>query len=230
MLFIVKGKFGILKFVNEINFLLRSRKIFILCIVFALIAVILIFLLMVRGQKENSLSSPSVLKPQQAANKILPSSTYIEYADPSGFSFNYPDNLSITKNETDDQTYADLQLSALGVNGSLSFKITDSKYKSLDEYVLANKGTSKDEPKEVKLGSLKALEIKLNDRLLTGALDQGILFVVEMPLLEEEFWMKVYNKILSDFTFAPPQTESTVTQGGSTSTGEVIFEGEELVE
>ncbi|TSC86061.1 MAG: Uncharacterized protein G01um10147_999 [Microgenomates group bacterium Gr01-1014_7] len=169
----------------------------------------------------NSIKKSSLITPnlQESLKKHEPSETSIGYEDPAGFTFSYPDNLSIIKNDLeDDSIYADLQLYSKAVNGSLSLIISDSKFKSLDEWVNLNKG----EPKEVKLGNLKALEIRTKDRLLLGALDQGIFFTIEMPLIEEEFWMKVYSKILSGFSF--------VSQASATSTSDVSFEGEEVVE
>ena len=157
-----------------------------------------------------------------------PSETLIEYSDPSGFTFSYPDNLSLNKSEIEDNsTYADLILSSKEVSGSLSLKITDSKFKTLDEWAKKNKEAAKEGLKEVMLGTLKALEIKTSDRLLLGSLDQGIFFTIEMPLIEEDFWMKVYRKILTDFSFASP---SSAGSDVGTSTNDVVFEGEEVVE
>lgn len=172
-----------------------------------------------------NLKSGPDIKPQE----INPSQTFIEYQDPSGFSFSYPDNLSISKEEVvDTQTYADLQLFSKDVSGSLKLIITDSKLTSLDDWLKANQIPEANTPKEVKLGSLKALEVKTKDRLILGALDQGVLFTIELPLIEESFWMKVYEIVVSEFNFELPDAGESVT---STSTAsDVIFEGEEVVE
>lgn len=162
----------------------------------------------------------STLLPE--AKKTVPSSNFLDYADPAGFNFSYPDNLSIIKNDIADNEYADITLSSKDVNGSLNLKISDSKFKTLDEWIKLNKVAAKEEQKEVKLGNLKAIEIKTTDRLYLGALDQGILFTIEIPLIEEEFWMKVYNKVLSGFSFVAPASAS--------GPNDVSFEGEEVVE
>lgn len=191
------------------------------------IVIIIVLALIVGGtsilflnRPKSPLSSP--LSTQ--TKKVVPSEIFLEYSDPSGFTFSYPDNLSITKKEVDESTYADLQLFSNEVNGSLSLKISDSQFKSIDDWVKSN--TTGETPKEVKLGNLKALELRLKDRLLMAALDQGIEFNIEMPLLEEDFWMKVYNKVLESFSFVAPQTSASDT----TSLDDVIFEGEEVVE
>lgn len=152
-----------------------------------------------------------------------PSETLKEYTDPSGFTLSYPDNLSLVKNEVaDTNTYTDIQLTSKEVSGSLNLKISDSKFSTLDDWLKLSKGTSK----EVKLGSLKGMEVVTNDRLLLGALDQGIFFSIEMPLVEKDFWMKVYNKVLTSFSFAPPEAASST--GASAS--DITFEGEEVVD
>jgi len=164
-------------------------------------------------------SSPTISPAGQTGSETKPSDTLKEYSDPSGFSFSYPDNLSLESKEIeDDNTYADIQLFASGINGSLSLKITDSKFKSIDEWAVET-------TKQVKLGNLDALEVKLKDRMLLGALDQGVLFTIEMPAVEEEFWIKVYEKVMVSFSFVSPSQETV-----STSSNEVIFEGEEVVE
>lgn len=189
-----------------------------------IIAVALLFaeIYLFTVNKKGPLKSPIAGITKEAA----PSQTLTEYSDPSGFTISYPDNLSIDKKEAADQsTYADIQLSSKDVSGSLSLKIADSKYVSLEDW--AKENTKSTDVKETKLGNLKASEIKLSDRLLLGALDQGILFTVEMPLIEEKFWNNVYSKVLASFSFAAPEAAS---DGNASSSDDVSFEGEEVVE
>lgn len=205
----------------------NKKGIFVFVVVF--VSIIGLILLLNRNTPRD-LQSPVVKSQAENSAKIVPSETFIEYIDPSGFSFSYPDNLSITNNEiTDNSTYTDIQLFAKGINGSLSFKITDTKFKTPDDWLKANQVSSKITPKEVNLGTLKAVEVQTSDRLMLGAIDQGILFTVEMPLIEQDFWMKVYEKIISGFTF---NSVSSQNSSGVVSplSPDVSFEGEEVVE
>ena len=164
---------------------------------------------------------------QKLTKEAVPSESLTQYSDPAGFTLNYPDNLSIVKKDIEDQsTYADLQLSSKDVSGSLSLKIIDSKFSSLDQWVKSETSDPKNS-KEVKLGNLKAEEIRLSDRLILGALDQGILFTIEVPLVEEKFWSEVYESVLANFSFAAPEA---ATNGSPSSSDDVSFEGEEVVE
>lgn len=168
-----------------------------------------------------TMQDPSAIA-QTKNEPVTPSQTMKEYADESGFKFNYPDNLSLEKNDTDTSAYADIKLSAKGVNGSLSLKIIDSKFKTLDEW---QKNFAKGEVKETTLGNLKAREVKLSDRQILAAIDQSILFTIEIPLVQEDFWDKVSQVVRKDFVFI-----SSASPTSSDSGSDVSFEGEENVE
>lgn len=168
-----------------------------------------------------------------APKEIKPSETFIDYTDPSGFSFSYPDNLSIlnvkAQSEVDSNSYADLQLFSKDKNGSLTIRIEDSELASLNDWLKANNIPSSTTPVEKKLGGLEGLEVKTGDRLMLASLDQGVLFTIESPLIEQDFWSKVYDKVLKDFTFASPAADNSEA-GSSSSSDEVTFEGEEVIE
>ena len=201
-----------------------DKKTILLLIVTLAVVVLVGKMLLFSDYKKNLLITP--LTNHQPTNQTLPSQTLKTYSDAAGFSFNYPDNLSLVRNELlDTAAYADIQLSAKGVDGSLNLKIADSKLASLDEWVKSNKVAS-ESATEAKLGTLLARQIQLRDKLLLGALNQGILFTLEIP--QTDFWQKVSQKVAADFSFAPPQLEGSTS--GNTSTEDVIFEGEEVVE
>lgn len=200
------------------------KLVLIICII--VIIAIVGFVFFKPGNSSNPLTNPLTSQLKIAA----PSSTLKEYQDPAGFSFSYPDNLSITGSEIEDNnTYANLQLTSKDVSGNLTLKIIDSKYPTIEDWLKTNKEATVGNSKEVKLGNLKAFEIKTSDRLLLAALDQGILFTIEMPLVDEGFWTKVYNQVLSSFNFGLP--ENTASSDSSSSyAADITFEGEEVVE
>lgn len=165
---------------------------------------------------------------------IKPSETFIEYSDPSGFSFNYPDNLSITNANAgeivDPDAYASLQLFSKDKSGSLTIKITDTKLKTREDWLKANGIPESNVPVEKQLGNLKAWEVKTGDRLMLASIDQGVLFAVESPLVEQEFWGKVYDKVLEGFVFNAPETVSATQETAAAPADEIVFEGEEVIE
>src|SRR3989338_7738727 len=189
----------------------------------SLIVIVIISLIVYVRSKQSNPKSISPVMLQTETKNTKPSETLKEYSDPSGFTISYPDNLSLTKNDVaDENTYTDIQLNSKDISGSLNLKISDSKFATLDEWLKLNKGTSK----EIQLGSLKGMEILTSDRLLFGALDKNIFFTIEVPLLEKDFWMKVYNNVLITFSFSAPETVNPT----ESSPEDVSFESEEIIE
>ncbi len=178
------------------------------------------------NRRNYSLSSPQT-DGQLQLQGIAPvpvSKTVKDYEDPSGFNFSYPDNLSLVKNEAKtDRVYADIKLSLKDIDGSINIYISDSNFKTLDDWVKANK-TASQTTKETKLGSLEAVELAGDNKVLLAALDQGVLFTIEQNL-KNDFWMEIYSKILETFNFTSP----AVNASESASSDEVVFEGEEVV-
>lgn len=172
---------------------------------------------------------------QETKTKNLPSKTLKEYTDPSGFTFSYPDDLSIKTNEAEDDTvYADIQLTATEANGNLRVRIVDTKVKSIKEWLdQIPAGINTDLYKDAKLDELPAKEYKDDNGIELLALDQGVLFEVNVSFENnKDFWQKVYDNTTSTFSFAQAESgQSTTTSGSSSgSSSDIIFEGEEVIE
>lgn len=198
-----------------------------LVITLSLVIILAGVLYMFFNPKKASYVSPLSVNEPQKVVETIPSKTLKEYSDPAGFSFNYPDNLSIVSNEPKtERVYSDVNLSAKGLTGQLKIEISDSNFKTLADWVKANTVDTATQ-KEVMLGTLKATQISTSDRILLGALDQGILFTIDVPLAEKkDFWSEVYTQIIKDFSFVAPTAN---TGAGVSSVSDVTFEGEEVV-
>ena len=188
------------------------------------VVVILIIGKLVFFSPKSYLTTPQTI--QKELVKAVPSKTLKSYTDPSGFTFSYPDNLSLINNEsTSSAVYSDLSLSSKEAEGGLNINISDSKSTTLDQWVKTLPTT---DSKEISLGNLKALEITAGDKLYTGALDLGVLFKLETSIgKDKDFWMTVYQAVIKDFSFVQPAKENTSSVGAS---NDVSFEGEEVVE
>lgn len=167
----------------------------------------------------------------QPETNIEPSSKTKEYIDASGFSFKYPDDVTVEKLEaTDDTIYSQLKLSAQ-IEGSVVIIVQDTEFKTFEDWKVSNNTVSN--VKEVTLGSLKGNEVHVGTLTRTIAIDQGILFSLDLDAKEnKDYWDKVYEGIRTSFTFKAP--ENSVSTGTTTSadTGagdDVIFE-EEVIE
>lgn len=176
-------------------------------------------------QSRPGLSSPLI---PQTISKPIPSETLIVYEDPAGFSFSYPDNISLSKNETEDtDVYSDLSLYSKDVSGSINLTISDSKLKNVEAWITDQQLTPTDSNKDVVLGSLKATEVTTTDHIYMVGFDQGILFTIRIPRLEEEFWQPVYSGLRSNFAFVAPTSTDTASRA---VVEDATFEGEEVVE
>lgn len=183
---------------------------------------------MLFAKKSGDLSAPQTdgqIK-LSAKKDILASKTLTTYEDSTGFSFDYPDNLSLTNNQPkNERVYADVNLSSKDTDGSLSLIISQTSFTKLEDWVEANKGESK-ELKDINLGTLKGKEIVGPDRLLLGAIDQEVLFTMEIKFNQEkDFWTDAYNQVIKSFTFINTSGSTATTNASS----DVTFEGEEVV-
>ncbi len=211
----------------------KKTLILVVAAVCLVVGVVGFFILNPKGSTKQTLNEPETQK------EVVPSKTYIDYTDAAGFSFNYPDNISLTNRIAEDEegsdpdAYADLQLFSKDKSGSINIRIVDTKLKTIEDWKEDNQIPDEITPTEKKLGSLTAQEFKSKDRVMLASIDQGILFTVDMPIIEEDFWNEVYDKVISDFRFGVTETEVAQAGSGVTSASsgdEVIFEGEEVVE
>ncbi len=141
------------------------------------------------------------------------------YANDSGFSFKYPESFLLTEKKINDQSiYAWVELTHPQKKGIVSIKLESSDLAKIDDWVGAGK------MKKVKLADLEGREFTEKDKITTLALDQGgVLISITADLL-----LPVHQQIVSSFIFTqPPQTTTNTSGNGG---GDIIFEGEEVIE
>lgn len=197
-------------------------------VVAGIIVSIALAALFIISQKNTSLK---VSPKQEATMTQFPSATLKQYVNPTGFTFNYPDNLSLLNNDPkDNSTYADIQLSAKQMDGKINIKIKDSKFLSAAQFFKETASGSAS-PQDVKLGTLPASELKEKDKTRLAAVDQGILFTIEvLPAGKSDYWANVYSAILTSFSFSSQAQNAPATQDVEDTSDSVSFEGEETVE
>ena len=165
-----------------------------------------------------------------SAKEILkvPSKSLNEYTDGSGFSFSYPDNVMVQKKEAAASVYADLQLVSSNIPGSITFKVADPKLATSSAWVRKNDKLESSK-KEITVAGIAGYELKAEKGLLTGFIDQGILFTIEVDFQnEKDFWQDIYGTFVETFAFTQAEKESD--GSGLGLEGDVTFEDEEIVE
>lgn len=205
-------------------------KIIIIGIVILILVIAATFFILSLNKTILPLSSKPLENKTLVVSEKQPSKTLKVYTDSSGFSFKYPDDVQISKKGvTDAATYADIALTSTQIKGNISIKIADTKVKSIDDWFLENKTILPTATKDVKIGELSGRETKNNDKLTTVALNQGVLFTIEVDLQGQQYWLNVYNTILSSFSFVPPESAISAESGSNTASDDVVLE-EETVE
>lgn len=179
-------------------------------------------------QRENATSSPIALESKQSnATTVVPSEKIRQYTDESGFTFSYPEDLTLKKNDIKDaRVYADITLASTLLGGSVSVKVSDTPFTSLESWAKANKKAAS-VPRGATIGEFEAYEIITPAKRITAAIDQGVLFLIETAFEgKEPFWSRVHSEVISTFTFA---TSAKSGQGVSSSEDEISVE-EEIIE
>jgi len=141
------------------------------------------------------------------------------YTNPSGFSFQYPKSLLLTEKKINDQSiYAWVELTDPQKKGSISIKLERSDLAKIDDWVGAGK------MKKVKLADLEGREFASGNKITTLALDQGGILIS----ITNDLSLLAYQQIVSSFIFIqPPQTTTNTSENGG---GDIIFEGEEVIQ
>lgn len=158
-----------------------------------------------------------------------PSKSLKAYFDNAGFSFQYPNDVQVDNIEIKDNiTYSNLELTSNQTKGKVLIKVVDTQLKSVDDW-FAKEGL-KGDIKEIKIGEISGGQLQMSDKVSAVAINQDILFTIEVDTQNQKYWQSVYDTILSSFNFVP-QEESAQTQEPflDDSLGDAVLE-EEIVE
>lgn len=167
------------------------------------------------AQKKSTVISPGESVSPTPAPKV----ELATWNDESGFSFQYPKNLSVNKHEEDNENYAHVELTNADHPGKIIVWVKDAP-----KIWPPTGGTTLD----TMLGGLAAKKILTAApvRMLTvGTVSEGLLFSVEATLTDSEYWTGVHDTITNSFTF----TQDTSAPAAGQSSGDSVDE-EEVVE
>lgn len=161
--------------------------------------------------------------------KPTPTIALKTYADPSGFIFQYPANLILTpKSPLPSNAYAIVDLTSTASDAVINIKVEDSNLANVKDAVTATSSMI------LKLGDLTARQFTDRNIKTTVAMDQGnVLFTLTLdPADAGEPWDTAYNNIVSNFAFVRPTTSVSQdnTSTDTSSNGDIIYEGEEIIQ
>jgi len=198
-----------------------------------LIVAVIISFLIFRSSQQISKSSGKINTSGNSSLKSITSSSFLEYNDPVGFSFNFPNSVVVSpKKTTDDNVYSSLNVTSSSTSGKITIEAVSSDLLTLKSLI-----STKTNVTDIKLADLDAKQYTEKGNVITLALDKGVLFTITSSSGENvNFWKEINNKIISSFVFALPETtqvdSDATSQSDSTDSTEsdVSFEGEETIE
>lgn len=208
---------------------MTKKKVVIILIVLAVVGT---FIFIFKSLGDNS-------KPSQeqdlTQNKPTLSKKLKTFTDSSGFKFSYADNLQLSTVETKDpDVYSKLEIVSEDLEGSININVVQTDLKTFEQWKKASDLTLKDsEVKKIKLGDLTGQQFASDGKIVTVALDQGVLFTISVtPEDDKNFWQEAYDRVVKTFSLTPPPANAAPedSSGESAEDSDLIFEGEEVIE
>lgn len=193
-------------------------------IVVAVVVFLLVFFQ--RGSNAPSDISKDEVTPQKEVETKVR-----EYSDPAGFSFSYPDTLTLEKQEVDETTYSSINLVPGTTAEPITIVVADSEFTSPELWL--KKNVSQQDAKtaqKLTLGDMQALQTVTSKGTITVAFDDQVLFKVVAPPNASETTKKAYSTIIASFAFKPPEIQPASGSSNADEDTAVEFEGEEVIE
>lgn len=176
---------------------------------------------------------------KKSETKVVPTIQKIKhdlkYADESGFEFTYSSDISLKPNDKlSDTQYSQLDITSAKRKGNININVETATTSDFLGWEKENKvDIITNPPKELKIADLPTKQYSVDNKIVTIAFDQGVLFTLTLDSADNAaYWITNYNKIISSFKISLPQEEVSGTTGTSDQTidGGVEYEGEETIE
>lgn len=182
------------------------------------------------SRENKAIESPTGRQNLKIATAVTPApapARLLTWTDPAGFTFQYPEGLTINKHEDDNANYAHLEFTSKDHQGNLIVwaKDTNDHLSSWIENDKRFNGASVIDTAFAGVAGKKILILTPSALLISGAIDQAILFTVETKLVDKEFWNKVHDTIAGSFAFIPDNPGQS---GGSAGSAQAVDEEETI--
>lgn len=177
--------------------------------------------------KKNVQVTPSVVQEEKVE--------MVTWNDPAGFSFQYPNNITIDKHDEDTENYAHLELTDPKHPGRIIIWAKDTTYTDVSMWVTKDVTLKDAAVIDTTLGGKPAKKIILaqsassGKKLITGAIDEQILFTIEAePTGDDPYWQQTYGAISQSFVFVPVSGSDASAVGAVQDASPVVDEEEVL--
>lgn len=159
---------------------------------------------------------------QETQTKLL------EWKDPNGFSFQYPDGVTVDKHNEDKENYAHIEITHSANPGSVIVWGKDTIVADVAAWVKTEKAFRDGSIVDTTLGGQPAKKILLStptNKIIIGTIFDELLWYVEVEPGEGDYWKKTFDTLVQSFTFTPLPVESD-----SSGYDDVAVDEEEVVE
>lgn len=188
--------------------------------------------------KEGIVSPTPDTASNQAAGGQAGTEKLIKYEDEAGFSFEYPEGLTVRDiTPEDDISYSELEISSSQHPGIAKIRVADTQCLTIENWLRkCNSRKEFGDSRDVTLAEMEGKQVRLSqpETLQTVVIEDGVEYLVESPLTEPDgaFWNKVHNDIIFSFALneVTPVANSFNEQAGAAGGGEAIIEEEEVIE
>lgn len=203
-----------------------KNKAIIISVAIVAVTIIAAFYILNSGKTTSPVSSNT--NQALVALEKQPSKNLKEYSDDAGFSFQYPDDVQISKIKIEDSiTYSSLELTSIQAKGKILIKIEDTQLESIDDWFA--KETLRGNITKIKIGEISGSQLQTDSKILAVTINQSILFAIEVDTQNKEYWKSVYRTILSSFSFVSQEESVQAQEPLDDSSGDAILE-EEIIE
>ena len=158
------------------------------------------------------------------------SAKLVDWNDPAGLAFQYPDGLTVDKHDEDKQNYAHVELTDPAHPGRLIVWAKDTTALDVAAWVKTDKQFTGAPIIDTTLGGEPAKKILVTTpvkKLFIGTIFDELLFFVEIELGEDDYWQGVADTVSTSFRFIPLPGEQPA---GSATTEEYAVDEEEVIE
>ncbi len=186
----------------------------------------LVYLKSYPGTSEKS-ASPAVPTPQ--TGKLL------TWNDPAGFTFKYPEELSVNKHDEDKENYARVELTKSGEPGSITVWVKDpptltrgNPATDASGWIASDATLRGATAIDTTLGNQPAKKVFLADqqKTLIGTVSDDALWLIEAAATGN-YWQKTLDTIVGSFAIAPASSSAS---GGEAGGGSDAVDEEEVVQ
>lgn len=183
-----------------------------------------------RFQKKSDAPSPVV----QSGGDQVKKPSLVLWDDPAGFTFQYPEGMTVDKHDEDKENYAHVELTDTKHPGKIIVWAKDTKAADVQAWVKTEKSFADGSILDTTLGNQPAKKVLLTapeKKLVVGTVYDSLLFTIEGTLTDEAYWNDIATTVGDSFVFKPlPGEKAPTSSGAMTGGGDDEVVEEEVVE